>query len=426
MHTTLYFLGHKAKFGKLKTRVAMNVATTGIPTRRLLQVYDRRNKYTFLIDTGSTVSIIPPTKTTIRVKKPTNSLRAANGTNIDVYKELSLTIDIGLRRDFRWLFLVANVEQPILGADFLSHFNLIVDMRNRRLNDELTTLHKSCPVINAISSAITQTIPDDIPVRYQELLNKFPQLNNILRFKEPPKHGVVHHIPTHGPPVYCRARRLLPDRLNIAKAEFEHMLELGIIRPSESQWASPLHMVEKKTSGDWRPCGDYRLLNGITKPDRYPVPHIHDFATHIREAKIFTKIDLNKAFNQIPVNEDDIEKTAVITPFGLFEFLKMPFGLRGSSNTFQRFMDTMLRGVDNVYAYIDDLLIVSKDEDEHVQHLTELFKRLDEFGMIINSKKCQFGKTKLMFLGHVISAEGIEPVPEKVEAIKAFTLPTYQ
>ena len=143
------------------------------------------------------------------------------------------------------------------------------------------------------------------------------------------------------------------------------MLNDGIIRPSDSPYASPLHLVPKPGDKEFQICVDYRKLNASTIPDRYPVPHIHDFVSGLQGSSIFSKIDRTKAYHQIPEAPEDIPKTAVTTPFGLYEFLKMPFGLHNAARTFQRLMDEVLRGLPYVYAYIDDILVASMDEDSH-------------------------------------------------------------
>ncbi len=226
-----------------------------------------------------------------------------------------------------------------------------------------------------------------------------------------------------GPPIASKFRRLDAEKLQAAKAEIEQLEREGIVQRSTSPWASPLHMVMKK-GGMWRPCGDFRRLNLVTEPDTYPLPNMLDFSARVAGCKVFSKIDHRKGYYQIPMHPADIRKTAICTPFGLFEFCCMPFGLRNMGNTFQRKMDRILAGLSFVFCYLDDIIIASRDEQDHLEHLREVFSWLHDAGLVINAEKCVFAATAVEFLGHKVSATGLEPLRSHVQAVLAQLEPT--
>lgn len=155
----------------------------------------------------------------------------------------------------------------------------------------------------------------------------------------------------------------------------------------------------------------------------YPPPFIQDLFQRLPGKRVFTKLDLDRAYYQIPMHPDDIQKTAIITPWGLFEYVVMPFGLKNATQSFQRFMDSVFRDLDFVFVYIDDILIMSKNEAEHLQHLEIVFERLKAHSLSINNDKCVFGQTEVNFLGYTINAQGYAPVQERVSAILNYKKP---
>ena len=277
---------------------------------------DWRSKTSFLVDTGSAVSIILRSLVSAsfcRTLRPMdNTLTAANGLKISTYGYHPLTLDLGSAHLLKWEFIIADVTFPILGADFLRR---LLPAEDLALSSSLT------PVDGVIAARL---VPSRRASPWERLLGRFRPLQTPeFHASAPVKHSVRNVIQTSGQPCHTKARHLSPAKMKTAKEYFDQLLWLGIVHHSKSTFASPLHMAPKK-DGTWRPCRDYRKLNKQTVPNRYPLPHIQDVVRDLDDCCIFSKIDLVKAYHQIPMSEEDIMKTAIITPFGLFEYTRTP------------------------------------------------------------------------------------------------------
>jgi len=203
------------------------------PRRRLLYVRDASSTLRFLIDTGAEVSLLPASHKDKRLPS-SRTLEAANATPINVYCERSETLSLtgAPSQRFQWIFLVADVPQPIIGADFLEHYGLSVDLQGKALIHQSGARTLAAPTL--VSAPLIYTVfPRSCT--YKNILREFPALSKPINRATQPRHEVRHHIVTHGPPAHSRCRPLAPDRCRSAKAEFDHMMQLGIIRPTSCQ-----------------------------------------------------------------------------------------------------------------------------------------------------------------------------------------------
>ena len=221
--------------------------------------------------------------------------------------------------------------------------------------------------------------------------------------------------------------RLLPygDVRKAVVKEIEKLTNAGIARPSTSLWASPVVMVRKKDGG-WRMCVDYRRLNSVTKFDCFSLPHIDEALDAFAGATVFSSLDLVMAYHQVPLKPADVEKTAFITHVGLYEMLKMPFGLCNAPSTYQRLMISLLQGLIGriCFAYLDDVIVFSKRRDEHENDLRAVLDRICDAGLKLKPAKCKLFCAQVLYLEHVISPAGVSPNPALLRVLADWPLPT--
>ena len=238
--------------------------------------------------------------------------------------------------------------------------------------------------------------------------------------------GVEHTIELDDPkPFKQRYRRIPPHMFEEVRDHLRQLEVEGVIRPSKSQYSSPVVCCCKK-DGKLRLCVDYRLLNSRTRKDNYCLPRVDEILDSLRGAKYFSRLDLKSGYHQISIKEEHKPYTAfTVGPLGFWEHNRLAFGLCNSPGTFQRVMEDCFSDLNLriMYIYIDDIIIFSETEEDHLERLQLVFQRLRDCGLKLSVGKCAFAQSQVSFLGHLISAEGVRPDPDKIEKVKDWSAP---
>ena len=423
-----------------------------------------------MLDSGSSISLVQrdvlsQAQDIVRVKA-TRSLQlvTASGEQLPIVGHIQAPVTLGELKFLHKFVVVENlVASVILGIDFLHENALVLDftqspvvvrhsksdplpqLQTSQASDQVMPIYKdeqktrarACAIV-ALESPGTDVVdecavpsyhkPSSIELpecpesRFQCVVEEY---RNLFRTTPGVTEATYHFIPTTGNPVKVPPRRIPAHYREEVDRQIQTMLEQGIIEESSSPWMAPAVFVPKK-SGDLRMCIDYRELNKRTTKDAYPLPLPDEVQDQLSGSTMFSTLDLQSGYWQLPVSPSDRHKTAFCPGpgMGLYQFRRMPFGLTGAPSSFQRLMDKVFRGLPFVTTYLDDILVHSRNAEEHSHHLQEVFQRLADAGLTLRGKKCHIGMTSVSYLGHVFSSSGMAPDSKKVQMVQEWPAPT--
>lgn len=388
-----------------------------------------------LLDSGSAVSILGNNShsgviasTGVPVCPSNNtSFVTASGHRLNTTGYINLPITFEGKTHILKMYIIPSVTSSlILGVDFWKKFQLLSKFSKSisltKSTSQISSVEDSTKMLHSFSelSASQQTIANDVIAQYKSISSEVAGLGRT--------HLTEHRIDTgDSPPIRQRYYRLPPEKLRIICHELDEMVQLGVVEPCESPWSSPVLLTPKK-DGKLRFCLDSRKLNSITRKDAYKLPYISEILDNLKNAKYLSSIDLSKAFWQTPIAETDRDKTAFYVPSrGTFRFVTMPFGLTNAPATQQRLVDKLFYGPEfenSVFAFLDDIILVSGDFQGHISLLNKVFTKLKSANLTINLEKSVFFRNELKYLGYIVNSKGLQVDPGKVDAILNFPTPT--
>lgn len=304
--------------------------------------------------------------------------------------------------------------QVILGIDILAQLNAVINVAAGKVyfNDTVqrnteTTYMTAIDDESGIQDKLRNFLDEEM-IKFQTVKGKASDVEHVIRLKP----GTT--------PIKQRYYPCNPNKQEIINKEIDKMLADGIIEPSNSPWSSPIVLVPKKNK-EVRFCIDFRRINEVSIKDSYPLPYISGILDKLKGSKYFSTLDLKHGYWQLSLAKESRPITAFTAPGrGFFQFKVLAFGLHSAAATFQRYLDNIIGPeLENIaLVYLDDIIVLGRTWEEHINNLKAIFRRLQEAGLKIHPEKCHFAKQSIKYLGHIVSGKGIQTDPEKVEAIK--------
>ncbi|XP_055909310.1 uncharacterized protein K02A2.6-like [Eupeodes corollae] len=358
----------------------------------------------FQLDTGATCSLVglkgyqalgnPPCEPTSR------SLKAYGGVSVPIKGVVHASVQYE-NKIHSLSFLVSDYQQGanIMGLDWFEAFDFSINYSTGE------------SVLQVVKGDALATAAKSICEKYKAVFT--PELGGSKLF-------TAHlTLKPNSQPRYFKHRPVPFGLKEAVRAEITRLQELGILRPIEtSQWEAPI-VVVKKANGSLRICGDFHItINPQLEIDRHPIPRIQELFHKLQGGQYFTKVDLSDAYLQVPLDDESKKLCVISTQFGLFEYQRLPFGTSSSTGIFQRYIEQLTSDIDFCTSYLDDIIVSGRTDDEHLHNLQILLERLERHGLRCRLEKCQFAKSEINYLGHIIDAAGICPSEARVAAIR--------
>ena len=395
--------------------------------RRLATLLTKNGKsLPALVDSGADVSLISDSALKflypfrqLLLKPVTETITAINKTALNVMGSINLSFD-NTKKPLNFIVVPDVNHQLIIGMDSMlkGDAELNVVRKTFKWFGRYYKLIDYIPHYTNVGASIKQT---NTQIEIGEMLKNYESI-----FEERKYPGLINtehmaRIDTgNSPPIKCKMYRTPLKRQKAMRQQIDELLEYDIIEPSISPWAAPAMLVPKPGKDEFRLVGAYMKLNSVTVPDTYPIHPIQNIFDHMKNSKVYTKLDLRSSFYQVLIDPRDRDKTTFVCEYGAFRYTRMAMGLKNSSSIFCRVLESILKPyiAKFCFLYIDDILIYSENMEEHKKHLKIILDALKKANVQLKHSKCIFAAEEVELLGFIIGKNGIRPVAEKVRALE--------